>query len=371
MSMDPTGTVGLGPVLVVGTGLLGTSIGLGLSSMGVPVLLDDVSPTALAVARDMGAGTPVGEGPVGDAEDVGLVVVCAPPDVTGAVVVEQLRRHPGAYVTDVSSVKLAVVGAVRAAGEGLGDRFAGGHPMAGRERSGPTAARADLFIGRPWVVCGEGVAADRVRALARSLGATPVLMDPQAHDDAVAVVSHVPQVVASLVAARLLKAADPAVGLAGAGLRDMTRIADSDALLWAQILAANAGPVGSVLADLRSDLDGVIAALDALAEPGAAVGARSVLARTVAAGRAGRERIPGKHGEPPTAYARLTVLLPDEPGQLGRLFEDIGSAGINIEEFSLEHSPGRPFGLGEVSVLPAVRDELEQSLAALGWRVVG
>ena len=363
MSLDPAAAADLGTVRIVGTGLLGTSVGLGLSGMGVRVLLHDPSPTALALARDVGAGEPDPGG-----VPVDLVVVGAPPDVTAAVVTAELAAHPEAVVTDVASVKGAIAVAMRDV-RGA-DRYVGGHPMAGRERSGPTAARADLFLGRPWVVCGtDRQRCEPVRMLAIALGASPVFMPAAEHDEAVALISHVPQLAASLVAARLVKAADPAVGLAGQGLRDVTRIADSDPMLWAQILSANAGPVTGVLKDLRTDLDGLITALDALAAD-ATLGGRAAIAQVIHNGREGRERIPGKHGEPQTRYAVVTALLPDLPGQLARLFDDIGEAGINVEEFSLEHAPGARVGLGSVSVLPAVRDELEQALTGRGWHVV-
>jgi prephenate dehydrogenase len=226
-----------------------------------------------------------------------------------------------------------------------------------------------------------------------------VLMPASEHDDAVALISHVPQIAASLVAARLVKGSDPAVSLAGQGLRDVTRIADSDPALWAQILSANSAPVARVLHEVRADLDGLIEALEALAlstrdrdeaasggaglgaagavaasggvfGAGDAIGARAALARVVAEGRAGRERIPGKHGEPVTRYAVVTALLPDKPGQLARLFDDIGEAGINVEEFGLEHAPGQKVGLAGVSVLPAAREALEEALVKRGWRVV-
>lgn len=372
---DPAIAGLLGTVRVVGTGLLGTSVALALRDLGVRVLLSDPSPTALALARDVGAGEPDPGG-----VPVSLVVVGAPPDVTAAVVAAELDRHPEATVTDVASVKGAIRTAVRARGADV-TRYVGGHPMAGRERSGPVAARADLFLGRPWVVCPADSAADgrtdparvdAVRRLATALGATAVVMPADEHDEAVARVSHVPQVAASLVAARLLKASDPAVGLAGQGLRDVTRVADSDPALWAQILAANATPVGRALRELRSDLDGLIDALAALsAGPGDdAVGARAALARVVAEGRSGRERIPGKHGEPVTRYATVTTLLPDRPGQLARLFNDIGEAGVNVEEFGLEHAPGQKVGLAGVSVLPAARAALERALTERGWHVV-
>jgi prephenate dehydrogenase len=199
-------------------------------------------------------------------------------------------------------------------------------------------------------------------------------MDAAAHDDAVALVSHAPQVAASLVAARLRGATPEAVALAGQGLRDVTRIAASDPALWVQILGANAGPVARVLRALRDDLDGVLRALEALAgesggQEAPATGSRAALAHAIAAGNDGQARIPGKHGTAPTTYAVVTVVVPDRPGELGRLFSDMGAVGVNLEDLHLEHSPGQPVGLAEVSVLPDVREHLETSLRERGWTV--
>lgn len=363
---------GVGTVRVVGTGLIGTSIGLGLRQLGVRVLLADPSPTALQLACDLGAGEVDGA-----VEPVDLVVVATPPDVTAQVVLAELAAHPSATVIDVASVKAGVLDDV-VAGGGEVTRYVGSHPMAGRERSGAVAARADLVLGRPWVICpsvkAEPDRVETVRRVAEALGAAVVVMEPAVHDRAVALVSHVPQVVASLVAARLRDAPDDAVAIAGQGLRDVTRIAGSDPSLWAQILAGNAGPVASVLRAVRGDLDGVLGALEALAEerPGSAArGARARVAQSVAAGNAGRDRLPGKHGARPTVYSVVTVVIPDQPGTLARLFADIGDFGVNVEELALEHAPGRAVGLLEVSVLPAVREHLESSLVGRGWRVVG
>lgn len=371
-----------GRVLVVGTGLIGTSIALGLRRLGTEVLLSDTSPTAVALARDIGAGTVAdtvaGETVAGEtvagAGAPDLVVVAVPPDVTAAVVVDVLRRFPGAYVTDVASVKVPVIGAVgAAAGPAAAARFVGGHPMAGRERSGPLAARADLFQGRPWVLtpgpATSSAAVAAVHALATGLGASVATMAPADHDEAVALVSHLPQVAASLVASRLRDAGEAAVGLAGQGLRDVTRIAASDPQLWAQILGANAGPVRRALELVRDDIDTLLGALAALDE-GRDVGARAVLARVVAAGNDGQRLIPGKHGGGPVQYAYVGVLVPDRPGEVARLLAEVDAAGVNLEDIRIEHSLGRPTGLVEITVAPASRDPLVTRLTDHGWTVV-
>jgi prephenate dehydrogenase len=356
-------------VRIVGTGLIGTSLGIALTRAGYAVSLADPSPTAVALARDLGAGKIAQPGdPAPD-----LVVAASPPDVTGAVVAAELAAWPDAVVTDVASVKVAVLDDVQARGADL-TRYAASHPMAGRERSGTVAARGDLFDGRAWVVVPGPKSSERavalVRQLATAAGGTVSTMSPEEHDAAVAVVSHVPQLASSLVASRLRGLTDPAVALSGQGIRDVTRIAASDPQLWTQILVGNAAAVRDVLEELRTELGEVIGALTALAE-GEGVGAREVLARVVAHGNAGHARIPGKHGAPPTAYSAVVVLVPDRPGELARLLHDIGEAGVNLEDLHLEHGLGQPFGLAEVLVLPSVAERLAEELQARGWQLHG
>ena len=351
-----------GPVRVVGAGLLGASIGLGLSALDVDVVLDDVSPSTLALAVDYGAGRRAAEG-----DAPALVVVAVPPDVTAQVVAAELARYPEALVTDVASVKAGPLAALTAAAAPIG-RYLGSHPMAGRERSGPIAARADLFLGRPWVIAPHaGSAAEQVavlEALALDLDAIPVRLPVEKHDDAVAVVSHAPQVVASLLAARLVDAPDHATDLAGQGLRDTTRIAASDPALWVQILSANAARIVPVLSDLRDDLDAVLASLG---DP-AAAGAQRALADLLAAGNDGVARIPGKHGTD-IRTTSITVLVDDSPGQIARLLAEIGELDVNLEDLRLEHAPGAPLGIVELAVAPEAAVGLAADLSRRGWRV--
>ncbi|HEX8496649.1 MAG TPA: prephenate dehydrogenase [Actinomycetales bacterium] len=354
-------------VRVVGTGLLGTSVGLALRARGVDVMLSDPSPTAQALARDLGAGRLAG-----DDEGAELVVVAAPPDVVADVVAAELLRHPEAVVTDVASVKAGLLQALRRNGCDL-SRYVGGHPLAGRERSGAVAARSDLFAGRPWVLTPTDESSERavalVTAMVTALGAGVTLMDAVEHDEAVAVISHVPQVAASLVAARLRDVPENAVALAGQGVRDVTRIAASDPALWTQILAGNAPAVVRALRAVHSDLGRLLGALDDLGADDGARGARGTIASLVASGNEGHARIPGKHGSAPTSYAHVVVLVPDRPGELARLLRDVGEAGVNLEDLRLEHSLGQPVGLAEVAVLPAARERLTLALQALGWNV--
>lgn len=271
----------LPPVHVIGTGLIGASIGLALTGAGADVTLEDQSETSVALARDLGAGRITG--PV----EPGIVVVAAPPDVAPRLVLAALERWPEAVVTEVASVKQVILADLVRAGVPL-DRYVGSHPMAGRERSGAISARADLFEGRAWVLCpheGSDPAATRlVTTLAQATGAAVTTLTAADHDAAVAAVSHVPQLAASLVAARLEHLSDQAIGLAGQGVRDVTRIAASDPGLWTQILSGNAGAVADVLRAMSVDLVGVVEALDALAQdahvadaPGARADRKSVV----------------------------------------------------------------------------------------------
>ncbi|GAD35797.1 prephenate dehydrogenase [Microbacterium sp. AISO3] len=351
-----------GTVRIVGAGLLGSSIGHALRLLGVDVVLDDASPAQLRLAVDYGAGRLAAP----DDRPV-LVVVAVPPDVTADVIERELRAHPGVVVTDVASVKLEPYLELRKRGVDL-THYIGSHPLAGRERGGAISARADIFVGRPWVVCrdDETRASDLavVEGLALDLGAMPLEMTPQEHDEAVALTSHVPQLVASLLAGRFVAAPEGSLRLTGQGVRDTTRIAASAPELWVQILGANAAPVVAVLDDLAADLGAVA---DALRDP-AAPGARRALADTIRRGNEGVERLPGKHGQN-RRFEQIVVRVDDTAGQLGRLFGDLGDLGVNIEDLRLEHSPGAQFGLAELSVVPSVVHEAVAGLEQRGWKI--
>jgi prephenate dehydrogenase len=353
-----------GTVRVVGAGLLGASVGHALRSKGIDVVLTDASPAQLRLAVDYGAGRLAA-----DDDTPSLIVVAVPPDVTADVIQAELERFPEAVVTDVASVKLEPFRTLQARGVDL-TRYIGSHPLAGRERGGAISARADLFVGRPWVVCRDEdtKAADLalVEALALDVGAMPLEMTPEEHDRSVALTSHVPQVVASLLAGRLADAEEGALRLAGQGVRDTTRIAASAPELWVQILGANAGPVVEILDALAGDLAEVAAALR---EPGAP-GARRIVAETIRQGNDGVDRLPGKHGQN-QRFESLVVMVDDTAGQLGRLFGELGELGVNVEDLRLEHSPGAQFGLAEISVDPAALHGAITGLQERGWRIAG
>ncbi len=368
------------PVRIVGSGLLGASLGLRLRQLGARVQLEDASPASAALARDLGAGDIA----TADSPAPQLVVVATPPDVSGDVVKASLDRFPEAVVTDVASVKARIVGEV--AGHPGAERYAGSHPMAGRERSGAIAADADLFVGRPWVITPVGGLQEKsegggrpprgeeavraVQRLALAVGSLPVIMDAAAHDTAAAVVSHMPQLIASLVAGELRSAPAQALELAGQGLRDVTRIAHSDSRLWAAIIAGNAPAVAASLRGVAKNLDALIAALDGGEEDPFAPGVLAGVSSAIRRGNDGVARIPGKHGGAPRRYAGVFVLVPDEPGRLGRLLTEVGQIGVNIEDLQLEHSLNQKVGRAMISVLPGQAMRLAVALERRGWQAI-
>ncbi|MFG6493600.1 prephenate dehydrogenase [Microbacterium sp. P03] len=351
-----------GTVRIVGAGLLGSSIGHALSALGIDVALADSSRAQLRLAIDYGAGRAA---VAGDAPS--LVVVAVPPDVVADVIERELSDFPDAVVTDVASVKLEPLRDLRARGVDLA-RYIGSHPLAGRERGGAISARADIFVGRPWVVCRDEETSAKdlalVEGLALDLGATPLEMTPEEHDRSVALVSHVPQLVASLLAGRFVDAPEGSLRLAGQGVRDTTRIAASAPELWVQILGANSAPVVDVLDALAADLSAVAGALRVPEAPGA----RRAVADAIRRGNEGVERLPGKHGQN-RRFESVVVMVDDTPGQLGRLFGELGDLDVNVEDLRLEHSPGAQFGLAEISVVPSAVRPAVEGLQARGWKI--
>lgn len=339
--------------LIVGCGLMGTSVGLGLRSRGVRVYLDDRSGSHLEMAVARGAGEAL------RAETPDIVIVAVPPEQTAQAVAEALRDWPQAVVTDVASVKGTI--AEQIAGHPEAARYVGSHPMAGSERSGPLAASGRLFEGRPWAICAhQGSDPDAValvQTLAESLDATVLHLDPAVHDAAVALVSHVPHVMSVLTAARLADADPGHLALAGPGLRDVTRIAGSDPRLWQQILRGNAGAVSGVLTRVRDDLDAVITRLEAGED----------LSGVLDAGRFGTTRLPGKHGTGRDTLASVFVQVQDRSGELMRLMADTAAADVNIEDVRIDHDLGREVGVVEVDVRLDAADHLVESLTERGW----
>jgi prephenate dehydrogenase len=350
-------------LLVVGTGLIGTSVGLALRGQ-YDVVLDDPDAEAVGVAVARGAGRRWdGEEPFAHC------LVAAPPSAV-ATVLSGLHR-PGATFSHVSSVQRTVHSELAAAGVPLAD-VCGSHPMAGKELSGPAAAAGGLFVGRPWVLCPSAEtspgAIAAVRDVAERCGAEPVVLTAEQHDVAVALVSHLPQVAASALAAVLDGSGRP-LQLAGPGLQDTTRIAGSDPGLWVELLRQNAAAVAPLVRQLAEELDVAARALEELAASPFADPApvESLLRR----GGAGRRRVPRKRGELDRDFVVVPVEVTDEPGQLAGVLVSAAQAGINVEDVRVEHLPGRPTGVVELLVHLSAQEHARAALASAGWGVLG
>ncbi len=348
-----------GPVLIVGTGLLGASIGLALGRHGIPVQLSDLNPDNIRTASGLGAGTPrTPQSPTPQ-----LVVVAVPPDHLGEAILAALEAHPAAVVTDIGSVKSGPLAAVAAHPEAA--RYCGSHPMAGTQHTGPLTASATLFEGRPWAVTPHGATSVQATRLVRDLveltGALPLDIGPEDHDRAVARTSHVPHLMSALVAGRLADAPEGHLALSGPGVRDVTRVAGTDPGMWLQIVPANA----EAILELLDQIDDQIDVLRTAIRDGDRDALRDVLARGVAGTRA----IPGKHGGPVRPTATVYVHVPDQPGVLARLFLDAGEAGVNVEDVRIDHDPAREGGQVELVIDVTALDALVDELTARGWSV--
>ena len=235
--------------------------------------------------------------------------------------------------------------------------------MAGSERSGPLAATAALFDGRPWAVAphvhSTHSAIELVESLARLCGAEPVRLSPVEHDRAVARTSHLPHLLAVLTAGQLAEALPEHLSLSGQGVRDVTRIAAGDPDMWGQIIRANQVAVSEILRDVQGDLARLLDVLDR--------GDGDTLGEILARGVTGTQAIPGKHGGPVLATASVFVCVPDHPGELARLFADVGEIGVNVEDLHIDHDPGRPVGLVELVVSDHAAETLRTSLESREW----
>lgn len=349
-------------LLVVGSGLIGTSVGLALRGQ-LDVALHDPSPACLDVAVDRGAGRRWD-----GQEAFAHCLVAAPPSAVAGVIAALPK---GATYSHVASVQRAVQASLERAGVDV-TSVCGSHPMAGKEQSGPAAASATLFVGRPWVLCPStqtsASALDAARRIADACGAEPVVMTAEEHDAAVALVSHLPQVAASAVAA-VLAGASGRLDLAGPGLQDTTRVAASDPRLWVEVLRQNAAAVAPLVRALDEELAAAAAALEALAtDPRAdALAVEDLLVR----GNRGRALVPRKRGEHDRDFVPVSVAVPDEPGQLAGVLVSAAEAGINVEDVRVEHLPGRPTGVIELLVHLDAAGDARRALSAAGWTVVG
>ena len=344
----------LSSVRIVGSGLIGTSIGLGLVQQGVSVQMVDADPKAQSLANDLVGGVEV--------VDPELVVLAMPTSQLSAVIDQENQLNPQSTFIDVGSVKNEVVLHVESI-SGLSRRFVPTHPMAGREIGGAGSARADLFQGRSWILTPSAdlqpQSKDLALKLIAHLGASPIELSATDHDQAVAKISHLPQIAASLIAKQLTGTPAEWMELAGQGLRDTTRIAGSDESLWKEIIYSNRAELEQLLINLQNDVAQMIESLD---NP-------EKIALLMAQGRAGKALIPGKHGGKAREYWYLPIVIDDKPGQLGAIFNECAAMEVNVEDLNIEHSPGQLSALITLALSENDATKLSNHLAAIGWNV--
>ena len=341
-------------VRIVGAGLIGTSIGLALKAAGASVQFADIDAKAELLANDLVKA--------GRFENPDLVIVATPPSAFKSAIEREATLNPEAILMDIGSVKTKPLLEVSTL-EGLLYRFCGTHPMAGREVRGAVSARADLFLDRVWIITPTPETSEAAKLMVLEViaacGAQVVEMSAQDHDARVALISHLPQTISSLLAAQLSNSHPEALALAGGGLRDTVRIAGSDPKLWGEILAANEAALMPLLISLQSDLSDLISAASGPAK----------WESLVAAGRVGKSAIPGKHGGKSREYSYLPIVIDDRPGQLGSLFNACAKADVNIEDLSLEHSPGQLTAVITLAIAPEDIKRLSEFLTKDGWNV--
>ncbi len=314
---------------LVGTGLMGASVGLAAKRAGVDRVDGyDADDAAAATARERGALDEVG-GLADVLARADLAVVAAPVTVLPTLVEDVLAHAPDACtVTDVGSTKDWTLR--------FSDRFVGGHPVCGREARGPAHATADLFDGATWFLTPTAATDPEryrlVHGFVASLGAVPVAIDPQAHDRLVALTSHLPHALANLVVNQAgsgrIEGHDP-LAAAGGSLRDMTRVAGANPRIWVDIFLDNAPELAEALAEHRrrvEQLEQALAAKDG-----------GYLARWIAEASENRRRMLADAYGDPGVLQRVTAHVPDRPGVLAGITQALGAERINIEDFELRH----------------------------------
>ncbi len=332
--------------VIHGTGLIGSSIGLGLSAAGWTALGWDPEPGALATAVKRGAIKGGLSGPNQGLDDADLVVLAGPLKAT----VDTLgSMNTEALVTDVASIKTPLV----AAGKHLA-RYVGGHPMAGSSASGSQYGSAHLFKGAKWVICNDGSNAgdvDEVAAVVTSLGANPVVMSAADHDRSVALVSHLPRLLASALID--LAGKDPqALDLSAGSFRDLTRVAGSGTDWWTQVLIANSKQVRAAIGLMKSALEDIGESL-ALNEVEEVVG---FLDRT---------RDERRHFGAPVAEVR--VVLFDRPGEIAKVGRALEQSDVDLRDLQIRHAEHGGGGILTLSVSESETAALNSALADNGF----
>jgi prephenate dehydrogenase len=363
---QPTRDVPLGRLAIIGTGLIGASVGLAAKRAGAEHVVGyDADPEALAVAAERGALDERAGSVVGAVEDAELAVVATPVATLADQISTVLVSSERCTVSDVGSTKGRLC-----AGVADRARFIGGHPVCGSEARGAAHASAELFEGATWFLTPVAeTEPERYRLLhgfVASLGAVPVAIDPGGHDRLLALTSHLPHALANVVlnhAGSLRVDGHEPLAAAGGSLRDMTRVAGANPRIWIDIFLDNAAELRSALAEHRRRVEDLERALDS--------GDAGWLARWVGEAAGNRRRLLEEAFTDVGELQRVRVHVPDRPGVLSGITQALGAEQINIEDFELQHlSPERG---GTLSVLVAGASEARRAaelLEAQGYAVI-
>jgi prephenate dehydrogenase len=339
---------------VIGTGLIGGSIGMALRHQGWHVTGRDHDQAMAARALELGALDAVGA----DAS-VELTFVATPVGSVVEEVTEALRTTTG-LVTDVGSVKTPML-------ELMADpRYVGGHPMAGSELEGVDGARADLFDGATWVLTPvpgtDDTAFATIRTVVTSLGASVVAIPPDRHDSLVAAVSHVPHLTAATMmrlAAERSEEHRALLRLAAGGFRDMTRISAGHPGIWPDICAENRV---AIVAELDRLIDALGEVRDIVAE-----GDRDRLLGLLERARRARIALPSRVARPED-LVELRVTIPDRQGALAPIFTLATDLDVSIADFEIAHSIEGDEGVLILLVDAELGDRMQAGLATAGYR---
>ncbi len=345
--------VGVDRLAIIGTGLVGTSVGLAAARAGVATITafdaDETRLRQAATRAALTARTSIEEA----VRDAQLIVVAVPVGSAIATVREALAAASAeATVTDVASTK-------RALAETVDDpRFVPGHPVAGGETSGPDRAAAELFDGATWFLTpGAGNDAARVELLERfvaALGARPVRRDAAEHDRLLALTSHLPHALANALV-RVAAGENGALESAGASFREMTRVAGANSTVWTDIFLENGDLIAGAVAALREELESVEQAL--------AGGDRPFIERSIADAQIRRnELLAHAYQAEAGQLHRIRIRVPDRPGVLARITQILGAASVNIEDFELRHVSPEYGGVLVILVVGAETAELARTL---------
>ena len=344
-------------VKVIGAGLIGTSIALGLKSAGYDITIEDEYPEAEAIAQNL-----IGQAEVGPIPEI--IIIATPISTISGLIIALSRRYRDSIFIDIGGLKSELIADVSQFPE-IMHRFCPTHPMAGREIAGALAARADLFQGRIWIytpteTTGEN-AIETALELIKALGGVPVLLTAKDHDEAIAGISHFPQIISTLLSVALENVSEEHLSLAGQGLKDVSRLAGSDPALWSELLHANSSAVSEYLisfADILNDLSTSLLNDDLRKT-------HEILER----GRENHRRIPGKHRGKRREYWYLPIVIDDKPGQLARIFDVCASVSVNVEDLTIEHSPGQETGLVTLAMSESDSRTLYEKFSDEGWKV--